>query len=463
MLLPSLLIAVAIGLAIAWTLRPSFHGLRRELPLLAFLSVGLGLGASSLWFFLWLVIFSPHRSAFIISEIGILAVLIVLAYARARRSTPLLPQRISEAHSRWRYLLALASVAALVAAAIAFARYSAAAPHGSWDAWGAWNLRARFLYLGGTHWTDVFSSLGTMPHRDYPLLLSASVARCWTYLKSDTPHGPIAIAFLFTFATAGVLFCSLALLRGRSQGLIAVTVLLATPFFLVLGSSQYADVPLAFFFLSTIVLLCLHEHLAPEKGALALAGAMAGLAVWTKNEGALFLLCLLASHFAITARGRGWKSYGRELLPLMAGALPALVVVAFFKLHFAWHTEFVDPRGLFHRLRDFSRYRVVASAIGSGLFHFGAWPLSIPPLLFAYALLLGPQKQEGRLAAKIGLATVALTACGYFFIYVTTQMALQWLLLTSLPRLCIQLYPGALFLIFLLFRTPEEALRRTPD
>jgi len=148
---------------------------------------------------------------------------------------------------------------------------------------------------------------------------------------------------------------------------------------------------------------------------------------------------------------------------LMAGALPALVVVALFKLHFAWHTEFVDPRGLFHRLRDFSRYRVVASAIGSGLFHFGAWPLSIPPLLFAYALLLGPQKQEGRLAAKIGLATVALTACGYFFIYVTTQMALQWLLLTSLPRLCIQLYPGALFLIFLLLRTPEEALRRTPD
>src|SRR5579872_2023634 len=101
-------------------------------------------------------------------------------------------------------------------------------------------------------------------HHAPPRLSPAALrqrGRCWTYLKSDTPHGPIAIAFLFTFATAGVLFCSLALLRGRSQGLIAVTVLLATPFFLVLGSSQYADVPLAFFFLSTIVLLCLHEHL----------------------------------------------------------------------------------------------------------------------------------------------------------------------------------------------------------
>lgn len=458
LLVISLLIAFAMGLAIAGILRPQFHQLRRELPLLAFLSVGLGLGVSSLWFFLWLVIFGPHRSAFIISETGILAILGALAYAHARRNRSLLPPILPATHARWRDLLALAFVVALVAAALAFSRYSTVAPHGSWDAWGAWNLRARFLYLGGTHWRDVFSPLGTMPHRDYPLLLSATVARCWTYLESDTPRAPIAIAFLFTFAAAGVLLCSLALLRSRSQGLIAATVLLATPFFLLLGSAQYADVPLAFFFLSTIVLLCLHEHLPTGNGTLALAGAMAGLAVWTKNEGALFLLCLLASHFAITVRGRGRKPYGRELLPLIAGLLPPLAIVAFFKLHFASHTEFVDIHGLSHRLRDISRYKVVVSAIGGGLLHFGGWPLSIPPLLIAYVLLLGTQKQEGRLAGKIGLATLALTACGYFFIYVTTQFPMQWLLLTSLPRLCIQLYPSAIFLIFLLARTPAEAL-----
>jgi hypothetical protein len=454
----SLLIAFGMGFSTCWILRSPFHPLRRELPLLAFLSVGLGLGASSLWFFLWLVIFGGHRDALITSEICILAILVGLAYARARRSKPLFSQPIQEPRSRWRCLLVAPVVIALVAAAVAFSRYSAAAPHGSWDAWGAWNLRARFLYLGGTHWRDVFSPLGTMPHRDYPLLLSATVARCWTYLQSDSPRAPIAIAFLFTFATAGALFCSLALLRSCSQGLIAALILLATPFFLVLGSAQYADLPLSFFFLSTIVLLCWHGHSPTPKGTLSLAGAMAGLAVWTKNEGALFLLCLLLSHFAFTVRVRGWKSYRHELLPLVAGLLPVLVVVAFFKLHFAWHTEFVDTYGLFHRLRDFPRYKTVVSAIGSGLLHFGAWPLSIPPFLIAYVLLLGLQKQANRLAANIGLATVALTALGYFFVYVTTQLPLQWLLLTSLPRLCIQLYPSAIFLIFFLSRTPEEAL-----
>lgn len=457
----SLLIAFAMGLATFGILYPPQR--RAEFPLLAFLSIGLGMGASSLWFFLWLVIFGPHRAAFIISEIAILAFLGVLAYLRAQRAKLLPPLQPAKALGRSRYLSAAAFVIALVAATVVFFRHSEAAPHGSWDAWGAWNLRARFLYLAGTHWTDVFSPLGTMPHRDYPLLLSASVARCWTYMKSDTTRAPIAIAFLFTFATAGALFCSLALLRNRSQAMIAATVLLATPFFLALGAAQYADVPLAFFFLSTIVLLCLHGYSPSGHGTLALAGTMAGLAVWTKNEGALFLLCLLVSHFALTVYTRGWKIYLRELLPLAAGLLPALGVVAFFKLHFAWHTEFVGAPGLFHRLHDFPRYTLVLGAVSKGFLHFGAWPLSILPFLIAYVLLLGLQNKEGRLAANIGLATVALTGLGYFFVYVTTQMPLRWLLLTSLSRLCIQLYPSALFLIFLLTRTPEEALGQTLD
>ena len=241
-----LLIALGIGLAIAWPLRPESGDTRRELPLLLFLSTGLGLGATSLWFFLWLLIFGRHRNSFLASELIMLAFLGALALAYRRRSKS--PAQLPPGHrSRFCYFPAVAFLAALVMAGIAFTRYSAAGPHGAWDAWGAWNLRARFLYLGGTRWTDVFSPRGTMPHRDYPLLLSATVARCWTYLKSDTQSAPVTIAFLFTFATAGEMFCALSLLRSRSQGLIAATILLATPFFVVLGAAQYADVPLAFF------------------------------------------------------------------------------------------------------------------------------------------------------------------------------------------------------------------------
>lgn len=464
MLALSLVIAVAMGLGIAWLLRPTSGSASREFPLLVFLSAGLGLGASSVWFFLWLVVFGPRRSAYIASEIGIVALLALLLIFCSRRNKSILtlPEPAPPAPSCLWYLPGAAFLAALLAAGAAFARYSAASPHGAWDAWGDWNLRARFLYLGGSHWTDVFMPAGTLPHRDYPLLLSASVARCWTYMKNDAQVAPIAIAFLFTFAIAGVLFCSLALLRNRSQGFLAATVLFATPFFLILGSAQYADVPFAFFFLSTVVLLCLCErsYLGDNRG-LALAGTMAGMAVWTKDEGGLFLLCLLASHLIITVSSRGFTQYRRELLSLLAGLLPVLCIVIFFKLRFAWHTDFVSSHGLWHRLRDVSRYPVVVGAIGKAFLNFGAWSLSLPPLLIVYLLLVGLQRKEGRLAAKIGITTLLLTALGYLCVYLTTPLPVQWLLLTSLTRLCIQLYPTALFLLFFFARTPEEALRRT--
>ena len=458
----SVLIALAIGLCIAWLFRPHASSGSRELPLLLFLSLGLGLGATSIWFFLWLVICGPHRGAFIAGELALLLVLACVLMLR-RQSKPQLPMMSTapmELSWLW-WVPGLAFVAALLPAVTAFIRYSAASPHGAWDAWGDWNLRARFLYLGGAHWTDVFAPRGTLPHRDYPLLLSAAVARCWTYMRSDAQRAPILIAFLFTFAIAGELLFALSLLRNRSQGLIAATVLLATPFFLILGAAQYADVPFAFYFLSTLVLLCLHEpSLVAGNSRLALAGAMAGLAAWTKDEGGLFLLCLLLSHFAITARGRGFAHYRRELTYLLAGMLPVLAVVIFFKLRFAWHTDFVSSRGFWHRLHDVSRYPVVFSAVWDAFLHFGAWSLSIPPLLIVYFLLVGRQRQEGRVAAKVAAATLALTALGYLVVYLTTPLPVQWLLLTSLTRLCIQLYPSALFLMFLFARTPEEALRQ---
>ncbi|HTM42431.1 MAG TPA: hypothetical protein VL177_16030, partial [Terriglobales bacterium] len=87
----SLLIALGIGLAIAWLLRPHACNARLELPLLLFLSMGLGLGATSLWFFLWLVIVGPHRSAFITSELILVAILASLAFAYSRRGKSLAP------------------------------------------------------------------------------------------------------------------------------------------------------------------------------------------------------------------------------------------------------------------------------------------------------------------------------------------------------------------------------------
>src|SRR5215510_7396358 len=71
----------------------------------------------------------------------------------------------------------------------------------------------------------------------------------------DSLAAPAGIAVLFICATVGVLLWTLGECRSRSQAALAGMVLLGTPFFAHLSFAQYADVPLAFFFLATMSLL----------------------------------------------------------------------------------------------------------------------------------------------------------------------------------------------------------------
>ena len=81
-------------------------------------------------------------------------------------------------------------------------------------------------------------------HWDYPLLLPLSIARGWNYMGGESLPVPAVMAFLFTFLTLGLLWSALCLLRSRSQGYLAAMVLMGTPFFIVMGASQFADIPL---------------------------------------------------------------------------------------------------------------------------------------------------------------------------------------------------------------------------
>ena len=109
-------------------------------------------------------------------------------------------------------------------------------PHGGWDAWAIWNLRARFLFRGGEYWRDAFSPLLSEIHPDYPLLLPGLVARGWTYLGRDAVSFPAAVAVFYTLSTIGMLASSIAILRGSSQGILAGVVLACTPIFLAAWS-----------------------------------------------------------------------------------------------------------------------------------------------------------------------------------------------------------------------------------
>ena len=424
------------------------------------LSVGLGEGLFSIVYFLarWSGFMALWRIDFAIFALLLAAYL----FSRARRRNVVLspPTRRSSGRGFVTIAFAVALVAALYSATLRILAH----PYGSgWDSFAIWNLHARFLYRGNAHWRDGFTALISWSHPDYPLLLPAAIAHFWTLLGHETPMVPALLGLVFTFATAGLLFSALDILVGRTSALLGGIALVATPFFIELGTWQYADVPLSFFFLATLVLL--HMHRAQfaagavegrlSRGFLALAGITAGLAAWTKNEGVLFLCALLLSRLFVRPDRQPLPSTERRspgLTPFLLTLLPTFCILLFFKRFIAPAGDlFSTPASMLHKLEDPSRYWAVLKWFGKELFRFGHW-LWIPiPLLMVgvFIMLKGKIPREASPAIRASALALALTLGGYFFIYLITPYDIYWHLRFSLNRLLIQLWPSAIFLYFL--------------
>ncbi len=354
-------------------------------------------------------------------------------------------------------LLLILWIAALWSAAVA-------EPHGQWDAWAIWNLRARFIYRAEAQWTKAFTPLLAWSHPDYPLLLPASVTRAWTYLGGEDPAAPALIAALFTLATVALLTSAVASLRGPLQGYLAGLALLATSQFLHRGASQYADVPLAYFLLATCSLFCLYEKRAGgTQVLLAAAGLSAGLMAWTKNEGILCMLWVTVSWllFRGIPKGGAWDPKGA--LWYLAGLAPGLGVTAYFKATLATSSDLLSRRGLelfFVRAGDPSSWKSILGTFGASAISFGGSKSSVLFALVLFRVLLGrgvgSSHRTGPRFAALSLA--AIVTC-YALLYLATPYDLSWHLQTSAERLLLQLWPTFLLAFFLWAPSPEEIPR----
>jgi hypothetical protein len=366
-------------------------------------------------------------------------------------------------------LVAAAFALALCAAVYAAITHSLVHPDGDgWDAFSIWNLHARFLFRSGAAWRDGFSPLISWSHPDYPLLLPAAIAHFWSYLGRESQVVPAVIGLVLTFSTVGLLFASLAILRGRTSAMLGGLVLLATPFFIEQGTSQYADVPLSFFFLAAISSLCLYYPI-PEDAAnsraqplLVLSGLATGFAAWTKNEGLLFLFALTAAQLLVYIRDRNLgssdptgsaeKSCARPLGLFFSGLAPLLILILWFKYTVAPRGDlFPDAASAIHKLMEPQRYWIVFRWYFKSFFRFGEWWL-VPgtvALAIYYFLAVCTKKVDNHRGLDIGLITLALAFAGYFAIYLITPYDIFWHLRNSLNRLFLQLWPSAVFLFFL--------------
>jgi hypothetical protein len=477
-MIPLLLLSIVVAVAVGWALT-SFACPPAEFPgavllLRLSLSVGFGLGTCSIVYFLWILVSGSPSSYYIAVEVALALGLIALLLRRAKAQHPVSRAVHALPQARPSRFLVLAFSFALVAGAAVFVLVSRQIPQGGFDAWTSWNLHARALFRGGWwhlaeygRFVAAHHHIDTM-HLDYPLLLPANVARGWTYLGHETVLVPIAIAMLFTLATVGLLVSSLWLLRSGSQALVAGLVLLGTPFFIRHAASQYADVPLSFFILAALVLFSLYDRGNASSGLLVLAGLSAGFAAWTKNEGLLFVLLIFLVRSAVVVSRAGWGYYRGELIALAKGLLPVLLIVIIFKLQVPsfYLASGARSEGLgatLHRLLDPSRYSATVWWFKYELLDvgFGDWVINLLPILPFYLLLVGKNREQDDNTSLITASvTLFLIASAHFMVFVISpdiSVSLAVHIASSLDRLLLQLWPSAVFALFLFMNTPERA------
>ena len=131
-------------------------------------------------------------------------------------------------------------------------------------------------------------------YRAYPVLIPLNYT--YAYFASGWENEYLAktIATLLSLACIPAAYVLGKKLRGERTGWLAALVLALTPFFSRWASSGYVDLPMAFFYtLAAIFALRLYDDHSASLLDAALAGALIGLAAWTKNA-ALIGIVLLA-------------------------------------------------------------------------------------------------------------------------------------------------------------------------
>jgi len=454
------------GFSIARFLFPAPAGWSLHSVFLFSLGTGLGIGIASCLYFLSLVLFGP--SPLILAGFGaVVAAIAILRGMSAKSRGIALEWAAGPAAPGYLTVLLLLAV---VFAVTMFVVHSLENPHGEWDAWSIWNLKARFLFRGGERWKNVLSTQIPNSHPDYPLLLPSAVAMCWTLARGESIGAPIAVAFLFTLGACGLLISSVGILRGKTQALVAGIVLLATSSFIQLGALQYADVPMSFYILATLALLCLQDRFPGDLRFSIAAGLTAGFAPWTKNEGWLFLAAVLLARLIAILRFDRRVVLATQFLRFAAAALPSVALTAFFKLHFAPPNDLFGQKAsdLAAHAAVFGRWVITLEGFVQMLFLMGGFLLPMVLILGLYWFLVRFHVEEReRTSLATVLVALGLMLAGEFAIFVVFPPDIIAQLKLSLARVYMQLWPAALLAFFLaanppqLLSTPAHAAAKT--
>lgn len=441
--------ALALGLLLVRCTLPAFDARPRWAGVVLDLSLGMGLGmglTGSLFFvLLWI-----GAAKFALAVEGAAIAAAAFWFLRQKGSHATLTGDDPPAFP-WTWLLLLLLAGCFAFFIAGFYLIATNNPQGELDAWANWNLRAKFLAAGPDSWRGAFSPLLVMTHPDYPLLLSGFVARCWMMSGGVSPAAPLAAALIFPLCVFGLLVGALTLGRSLTVGVLAALALFATGSYTGQALAQYADMPLSFFLTAALILMFLAQRF-PQTGELVLlAGAAAGMATWTKNEGVPFL----ALAFLSTLLFLGRPAAARFAL----GAAPFALLTVAFKLLLAPGIEPIFRQGastLGSKIATPARYFEILGAFWSNLLESG-FPATHPLLVFGLlALFLRFRAREELRPLRLLALPAAGMLAAYFGAFLLSTDDLKWHLGIASPRLLMQIAPGIILLGFLCLKRPED-------
>jgi len=294
-----------------------------------FLAGGLGLGLSGHMTFLSFVIFDQLNPAFIIITNLVLLGLFLGTHLYLGLKNKEFGLTFKNLH--WKPFI---PIIVLILVAVPLWIHSHFYAFGGWDAWSTWNLKAKIMFLGGTHWKNLFDPLLWRASPHYPLLLPSIINWGWLFVNETTHRAPVFTAFTFSFMTVGLLYLSLKRITKSIYAILTPIALLTLPLFIKLSFSQYSDILVSYYLLASVFCLIMAkvENIKPYSF---LSGLFIGLMGFAKSEGLLAAGILIALVIPYIY----WKNNSQDKKKLVGlfllGAALTLIPTALFYLFYS--------------------------------------------------------------------------------------------------------------------------------
>lgn len=327
-------------------------------------------------------------------------------------------------------------------------------PQGGWDAWSCWNLKARFIFLGGENWKAMFDPLLWRSNIAYPFLLPAINAWNWSVGSTPVWTSPLALSCLISFLTAGTLLFFTKKLTGRLHAFLAPAWLFSIFFIVQLASSQYSDLLLGLYLLNALgSFLCFRQ--SQENAWLIITALSLGLMSFTKSEG--MVLALISAATLTAWLGLFWRNLQRKrglifFITILGICLtPGLVYQLFLTPE---SLTFIN--GLSSAEKPTSLPRLQAILVFTGL------ELISPKWNGFWVITLTGSLLAGRRTLRKDLLFIPVILCLYLLAvvgvyWINTFFEIVWWLSTTLNRILYALIPVIILWLFLLFeQTPDQ-------